>query len=465
MLHLIHLLERRYGTQRASHIAMRLLLASALLLMLGLGLLLSGRVVAQDAAAVDGNAIATQMLDHLDAGEYAQAEAMFSPDMAAAVPADKLKAVWESLPAQAGKATGRGNPQSTPGAGGTLVEIPLGYEKAALRAKIAIGADGRIVGFLIQPAEAPVAAPAPVAEDASFTERDFSVGEGERGLPGTLAMPKGDGPFPAVVLVHGSGAHDRDESIGPNKPFLDIARGLAARGIAVLRYEKRSKARPQDFAGGAFGVDDETTNDAVLAVDALRKAEGIDPKRVFVLGHSQGGMMAPRIAAVSGHVAGLVLMAAPARSLLDIVIEQNRRLAVLDDGKTSDAERDAIAALSDQVRITRDPATDPATKTVLGQPAGYWRSIDAVDPVAEAKSVALPMLVLQGARDIQVVDADWGRWRSAFHGNDKVAFKLYDKLNHLGIAGEGEGNLAEYNTPGHVDAGLITDVVTWIKAH
>ena len=462
MLHLIHLPDRRFGTQRASHNAMRLLLASALLLMLGLGLLLSGRVAAQDAAGVDGAAIATRMLDHLDAGEYAQAEAMFSPEMAAAVPADKLKAVWESLPAQAGEAQGRGDASSMARDGSTFVQVPLQYAKAALVAKLAIGTDGRIVGFLIQPAAAP-AAPV-VAADATFSERDFRVGDGERALPGTLAMPKGDGPFPAVVLVHGSGAHDRDESIGPNKPFLDIARGLAAQGIAVLRYEKRSKARPQDLAGGAFGVDDETTNDAVLAVDALRKAESIDPKRVFVLGHSQGGMMAPRIAAVSGHVAGLVLMAAPARPLLDIVIEQNRRLAVLDDGRTSDAERDAIATLTDQVRVTRDPATAPATKTVLGQPAGYWRSIDAVDAVAEAKSVALPMLVLQGARDIQVVDADWGRWRSAFHGNNKVAFKLYEKLNHLGIAGEGDGNLAEYNTPGHVDAGLIADVAAWVKA-
>lgn len=464
MLHLIHLLERRYVPQHASQIGMRLLLAFALLLMLGLGLLLSGRVAAQDAAGIDGKAFATRMLEHLDAGEYAQAEAMFSPEMAAAVPADKLKAVWESLPAQAGEAKGRGDAASMVRDGATFVQVPLHYAKAELVAKLALSADGKIVGFLIQPADAPVVAPVPVAEDASFTERDFRVGEGERALPGTLALPKGDGPFPAVVLVHGSGAHDRDETIGPNKPFLDIARALAAQGIAVLRFDKRSKARPQDLAGGAFGVDDETTNDAVLAVDALRKAAGIDPARVFVLGHSQGGMMAPRIAAVSGHVAGLVLIAAPARSLLDIVIEQNRRLAVLDDGKTSDAERNAINALIEQVRITRDPATDAATKTVMGQPVGYWRSIDTVDPVAEAKSVALPMLVLQGARDIQVVDADWGRWRSAFHGNAKVTFKLYQKLNHLGIAGEGDGNLVEYNTPGHVDAGLIDDVASWIKA-
>lgn len=463
MLHIVHMIERRYGPARGRQLVGRIAIALLLLLALGAGLAMSLPARAQP---VDGKAIATRALDHMDAGEYAQVEAMFGADMAKAVPADKLKAVWESLPAQVGKSGGRGDAQSMQQDATTLVQVPLHFEKAELMAKFAIEADGKISGFMIQPAQA--AAPAPAApavtEDAKFSEREVMVGDDDRALPATLAMPKGDGPFPAVVLVHGSGPHDRDETIGPNKPFLDLARGLAAQGIAVLRYEKRTKARPQDFASGAFGVDEETTNDAVQAVATLRGIDGIDPKRVFVLGHSQGGMMAPRIAAVSGHVAGLVLLAAPARSLLDIVIEQNRRLAVLDDQKTSDAERDAITALIQQVRVTRDAATDPATKTVMGLPAGYWRSIDTVDPVGEAGSVALPMLVLQGARDIQVVDADWQAWRGAFHADPKVSFKLYETLNHLAMPGEGDGNLAEYQQPNHVDAVLIDDVAGWIKA-
>ena len=463
MLHIVHMIERRYGPARGRQLVGRIAIASLLLLALGAGLAMSLPARAQ---AVDGKAIAIRALDHMDAGEYAQVEAMFDADMAKAVPADKLKAVWESLPAQVGKATGRGDAQTMEQAGSTLVQVPLHFEKAELMAKFAIEGGGKIVGFMIQPAQAaaPPASAPPVAEDASFSEREVMVGGDDRALPATLALPKGDGSFPAVVLVHGSGPHDRDETIGPNKPFLDIARGLAAQGIAVLRYEKRTKARPQDFASGMFGVDEETTNDAVQAVATLRGIDGIDPKRVFVLGHSQGGMMAPRIAAVSGHVAGLVLLAAPARSLLDIVIEQNRRLAVLDDGKTSDAERDAITAIIQQVRITRDAATDPATKTVMGLPAGYWRSIDSVDPVAEARSVGLPMLVLQGARDIQVVDADWQGWRGAFHADPKVSFKLYETLNHLAMPGEGDGTLAEYQQPNHVDATLIDDVAAWIKA-
>jgi hypothetical protein len=420
-------------------------------------------VPAQDAPSP--TAIATRLLDRMNAGEYAQAESMFTAEMAKAVPAAKLKAVWESLPAQAGTAKGRGDPTVDTQGGTTLVTVPLPYEKTGLVAKVAVAADGRISGFLIQPAPPP--APAPPADDAGFSERDFGIGTGDRALPGTLAIPKGEPPsagWPTVVLVHGSGPHDRDETIGPNRPFLDIARGLAAQGIAVLRYEKRTQARPQDFAERAYTIDDETTDDAVAAIAALRATEGVDPKRVFVFGHSQGGMLAPRIALKAGDVAGLVLFAAPARPLLDILIEQNVRMAALGDGKTSDAERAAIERLKLQVQTARKDGDAAADALPMGLPASYWRSTDAVDPVVEAREAKLPMLVLQGARDIQVVDADWQRWRAGFHDDPKVAFKLYEKLNHLGIAGEGEGSLAEYGTPGQVDARLIADVADWIEA-
>lgn len=408
--------------------------------------------------------IALRALDAMDAGRYAEVEALFAPDMAKAVPAAQLQAVWESLPTQAGEARGRGEPQA--GASGEVatVQVPLHHERAELVAKFAIDAEGRIIGFLVQPAAQAAPAPPPVAADAGFEERPMAVGSGERALPGTLAMPSGDGPFPAVVLVHGSGPQDRDETIGPNRPFLDIARGLAAQGIAVLRYDKRTKARPQDFAGRDYTIDEETTDDAVAAVAALRATPGIEPRRVFVLGHSQGGMLAPRIATRAGDVAGLVLLAAPARPLLDIVVEQNQRIAVLDDGRTSDAERAAIEQLKAQVAAARSATGAKPESLPLRMPASYWRSTDAVDPVAEARAAGLPMLVLQGARDIQVVDADWQRWKGGFPGEETVAFRLYEKLNHLGIAGEGEGSLAEYGTPGHVDAQLIADVAAWIKA-
>lgn len=430
-----------------------------------LGLIVCGSAFAQEPSTATATAL--RLLDRLDAHDYAAAESEFGAQMSAAVPADKLKAVWESLPAQAGAAQGRGAPVVLARDGVQLVVVPLHYAKMEVVAKVAVDAEGKIVGFVIQPSPPPAATP--VAADAGFVERDFSIGDGARALPGTLAMPDAaHAPargVPAVVLVHGSGANDRDETIGPNRPFLDIARGLAAQGIAVLRYAKRTRAHPQEFASGDFNIDDETTNDAVAAVAALRATKGIDPARVFVLGHSQGGMMAPRIAAHSGHVAGLVLLAAPARPLLDILVEQNVRLAVLDDGKTSPQEAEAIATLKQQVAAVRAGGDVPLQQSPLRQPAGYWRSTDAVHPVAEAKAVARPMLVLQGARDIQVVDADWQAWKQGFHADKDVTFRLYPTLNHLGIAVEDNEGLAAYSREGHVDPTLIADVAEWIRAH
>lgn len=420
-------------------------------------------VVAPPAGATDADdavATATALLDHLDAGEYAAAEALFAPPMAQAVPADKLQAVWESLPRQAGAAQGRGVATVGDQGGVQLVFVPLHYANAELVAKVAVQPDGKIAGFLIQPAPPPPAA-APAAS-AGFSERELAVA----GLPGTLAMPDGasaEAPVPAVVLVHGSGPHDRDETIGPNRPFLDIARGLAAEGIAVLRYEKRTKARPQDFADGDFTMDDETTDDAVAAVAALRALDDIDPSRVYVFGHSQGGMLAPRIASQSGHVAGLVLFAAPARSLLDILPEQNRYLLGL-DGAIGAEEQAFLDTLDAQIAAVRSDAAVPAADLPLGLPAGYWRALDAIDPVADARGTDVPLLFLQGGRDIQVVDADWQLWRAAFAEDPRATLHHYPALNHLGIAGEGPGSLAEYQQPGHVDARLIADVADWIHA-
>jgi pimeloyl-ACP methyl ester carboxylesterase len=409
-------------------------------------------------AATPAETTAMRLLDHLDAGEYAQVESMFTKEMATAVPAEKLKQLWESLPKQVGAAKGRGATQVVEHSGTHLVTVPLHYANAELVAKVAVGTDGKVAGLMIQPAPPPPAA-APAA-DAGFRESEFPVA----GLPGTLAMPATTRKVPAVVLVHGSGPQDRDESIGPNRPFLDIARGLAQQGIAVLRYEKRTKARPQDFADGTYTMDDETTDDAVAAVAALRAAPGIDADRVYVLGHSQGGMLAPRIAIKSGDVAGVVLFAAPARSLLDLLPEQNHYLLNA-DGNITVQEQQFLDQLQDMIDKVRGDGQVADKDTPLGLPAHYWRTFDKINPVADARQLHIPMLLLQGGRDFQVVDADWQSWNTQLASDPRATFKHYPALNHLGISGEGPGSVAEYNQPGHVDARLIDDVATWIKAH
>ncbi|MGE8226641.1 MAG: alpha/beta fold hydrolase [Stenotrophomonas sp.] len=415
--------------------------------------------LAGSAHAADPAALAKQLLDQLDAGQYTAAEAGFSAQMKAAVPAEKLKAVWESLPAQMGAAGPRGTAIRSEADGFRIVVIPLNYANGALQARIVLDKDDKVAGFLVQPAAA-APAPAPAA-DAGIIEQDFNVpasGTASAALPGTLTLPKGKGPFPAVVLVHGSGPQDRDETIGPNRPFLDIARGLAAQGIAVLRYEKRSHARPQDFKG-SFSIDDETIDDAVAAVRALSETPNIDAKHIYLLGHSQGGLLAGRIAkAADGKLAGLVLLAAPARPILDLLAEQNRYMRGL-DGVISTDEQAQLTALDTAIAAVR---SNPDAR-LMEIPGRFWQQLESIDPIADARDSKLPVLLLQGGRDFQVVDADWQLWNQGLQG-ERYRFRHYPALNHLGIAGEGKGSLEEYTRPGHVDAALVNDVAQWIKA-
>ena len=412
-------------------------------------------------AVVSGTALAsgpidtaTRLFDNLQGGRVDATAAMLTPEMAQAVPAERLQTLWNSL----GALKQRGQAQVSAQEGVQRVEVPLQFDAATVIAQVVVDAQGRVAGLLLRPAPAGKA-PAPAA-DAGYRELDFSVPQARGALPGTLALPDGEGPFPAVVLVHGSGPQDRDETIGGNRPFLDIARGLASHGIAVLRYDKRTMARPQDFQQ-AFDVDDETTDDAVAALTALAADPRIDGERVFVFGHSQGGMLAPRIAQRWPRARGAVMWAAPARTLLELLPEQNRYLLQL-DGDLSAAEQAFLDTLDRQIAAARGSVPVAAVDLPLGVPQPFWKSIEAVDARADAASLRKPMLMLQGGRDFQVTDTDWALWKAALKTRTDVQWKHYPALNHIGIAGSGPSSLQEYTQPGHVDEQLVRDVAQWI---
>lgn len=419
--------------------------------LLALGLM---AVVSGTALASGPTDTATRLFDNLQAGRVDATAAMLTPEMAQAVPAERLQTLWNSL----GALKQRGQAQVSAQEGVQRVEVPLQFDAATVIAQVVVDAQGRVAGLLLRPAPAGKA-PAPAA-DAGYRELDFSVPQARGALPGTLALPDGEGPFPAVVLVHGSGPQDRDETIGGNRPFLDIARGLASQGIAVLRYDKRTLARPQDFQQ-AFDVDDETTDDAVAALTALAADPRIDGERVFVFGHSQGGMLAPRIAQRWPRARGAVMWAAPARTLLELLPEQNRYLLQL-DGDLSAAEQAFLDTLDRQIAAARGSVPVAAGDLPLGVPQPFWKSIEAVDARADAASLRKPMLMLQGGRDFQVTDTDWGLWKVALKTRTDVQWKHYPALNHIGIAGSGPSSLQEYTRPGHVDEQLVRDVAQWI---
>ena len=323
----------------------------------------------------------------------------------------------------------------------------------------------RLAGLGFRPPAPTVAYSAPPYVTASaFRDEAFTVDAGGWPLPGTLTLPVGDGPFPAVVLVHGSGPNDRDESFGPNKPFRDLAEGLASRGIAVLRYDKRTRAHASRVGGlRDFTVKEEVVDDAVAAVKKMRETAGIRADRVFVLGHSLGGMLAPRIAAADPSIAGLILMAAAVKPLEQAIVDQTRYLAML-DGKISAEEQaalDAVTKLAADVRALK-PSDPPIVSPPFSAPASYWLDLRGYDPPAAASLLKQPMLVLQGERDYQVTMDDFAAWQRALGSRANVQLKSYPALNHLFIAGSGPSAPAEYQRPGHVDEAVVRDIAAWI---
>lgn len=409
---------------------------------------------------------ARQVFDWLLKGDYAAAHAAFTDEMKKALPADVLPAAMRQIHAM-GALKAVLAPELAQVQGMTVVVLPAEFERAAINFQVTINQAGQVAGMYFRPrtaSSAPWQAP-PYARAGRFRAEEVTAGAGEWKLPGTLALPNGEGPFPGVVLVHGSGPNDRDETLGPNKPFRDLAEGLASRGIAVLRYEKRTRQYPAKLmALKSLTINEETVEDASAAVALLRGRPEIDPKRVFVLGHSLGGYIAPRIAKAQPQPSGIIIMAGSTRAVEDIVVEQVAYLASLSEtpSEAQTKQVEALKAAAERTRSLKPGADVPASELLFNTPAAYWLDLHRYNPVREASALTMPVLVLQGERDYQATMEDFAGWKKAFAGHKNATLRSYPDLNHLFQAGEGKSKPAEYQKAGHVAPEVIDDVAKWV---
>jgi dienelactone hydrolase len=418
---------------------------------------------------VEPAVVARQFVDLLVKEDFAQAVKPFDDAMRAALPETKLKLTWKAVVLGAGPFKKVLGARSEKVQGIHVVILSSQFERIVLDLKVSVRSSGQIAGFFIAPGQSPVKYQPPAyATPESFREQEVTVGEGPWALHGTLTLPVGDGPFPALVLVQGSGPNDRDESVGANKPFRDLAWGLASRKIAVLRYEKRTKEHGDKLAKSlsTLTVKEETIDDALAAVALLRKTAKIDPRRMFVLGHSLGGMLLPRIGRQDPKIAGLVFLAGSTRRLEDIILAQTSYLAAL-DGRVSEEEKAGIELVRSEVAKIKalKPSDAGSSTSILGAPPAYWLDLDAYDPPAVARQLTCPMFFLQGERDYQVVEEDFQGWQKALQAHPGVTFRRYPRLNHLFIPGEGPPGPAEYDKPGHVAKEVVDDIAAWIEGH
>jgi uncharacterized protein len=300
--------------------------------------------------------------------------------------------------------------------------------------------------------------PYPYAEEeVTFENKPAGVN-----LAGTLTLPKGKGPFPAAVMITGSGPHDRNESLMGHRPFLVIADHLTRNGVAVLRCDDRG-------VGGSTGdkmaaTDEDLAEDVLAAVAFLKGRPEIDPKGIGVIGHSEGGIIGPIAAAKSGDVAFVVMLAGPGLPGEEILYRQGeliaravgaddkavarqrtmqeKMFAVVKKERDDKAAREQLDALikEETAKLTDDEKKEAekikgaaeAQMRLIMTP--WFRFFLSYDPAPTLKRVKCPVLALNGERDLQVpAQADLDRVEKALTdgGNKDVTVKLMPKLNHL----------------------------------
>ena len=416
---------------------------------------------------------AIAVIEMAERGQFEEIYGQFAPQLRPLLTPGALRAAWEAEVAKNGPVSSLGPPATEAvGPGAVVVKIPVTFERRTGTVAVGLAAEeGWVTGIQLLPASAaaPVAPwePPPYADPNSFTEHDVTVGDGPLAVPGTLSVPRraGQVPVPGVVLLAGSGPNDQDETIGRNKPLKDLAWGLATAGIAVLRFEKVTRAHPDLVAGNPrFTLTDEYVPQAVAAIGLLRGHPAVDPARVFVAGHSEGGTAAPRVAA-RAPVAGLVILAGGAQPLHHAMVRQFRYLASLAaaQGAAPPADLDAI---SRQAAAVDDPAlseSTPDSDLPFGVPAAYWLDLRDYDPPAAAAALGKPLLIVQGGRDYQATVADdLSRWQAALDGRPDVTIRVYPADNHLFFPGEGPSSPAEYEPAQHVDPAVVGGIAAWL---
>ena len=309
-----------------------------------------------------------------------------------------------------------------------------------------------------------------------FVEK-ITIGE-KYPLAGLLTIPEDkNAPYPAIVLVHGSGPNDMDEKVGNTYTFKDLAKGFAERGIATIRYDKRTKTYGKEMIKGPdasnMTVWEETIEDALFATELIRKDPRIIPERVFIAGHSMGAMLAPRIDAEGGNYAGLILLAGSPRKLEEIIIEQSdNQLSRLNpvlrwignkQMKKLKSKIDGIYEMSDE---------EAKKKTFLSKyiKAYYFKEWGSKPSEGYLKNLKKPILVTQGDMDFHVsVENDFNKYKEILANQPNATFKLYPNLNHLFMPTvyglDITKGIKEYKKHQHVEEYVMDDITKWVSRY
>ncbi|NLO76578.1 MAG: alpha/beta fold hydrolase [Clostridia bacterium] len=409
--------------------------------------------------------IAVNLVTDMSKGEFNKAanEYSYTAEMKKVISAQFLQEqIWEPLTNAYGAFQAITGTTASQAQGYDIISVKTNFAKAKLNLNIVFDENKVIAGINYTPDQEAISENIP----SGVKETEIKFGKKEWELPGTLTTPEKTGKYPVVILVHGSGPNDRDETILATKPFRDLAWGLAQKGIATLRYDKRTfvyqkklaTADPEDFT-----VEEEVIEDVLLAVDYATTLKQVDPQNIFVLGHSLGGTLIPRIAKKTDKAVGFIIMAGAVTPLEDLIVEQIKYISSLDGLSANDKQTIATyeKMRTNVKQLTPNSQTKPAD--LFGTPAAYWLDLKNYQPAKVARNIKKPLLLLQGERDYQVPPRELQLWKNELANKKNVQFISYPNLNHLFVKGEGKSTPQEYSLVGYVEKKVIEDIANWIK--
>jgi dienelactone hydrolase len=402
--------------------------------------------------------ISKKYAGEMAAGKFDNTVNAFDKTMAAALTQEQLKQVWSDTTKSIGEYRGIYSAEYSDAGNDTgyQVTVILEYEERALKVFFSYDNGDKINGLYLNYFNIPT------ASDDLATNVKIEIGEGPHKLDGILRLPEGIANPPVVIMIQGSGQSDFDETIGPNKPFKDIAEGLAEKGIASVRYNKRYYQYPET-APKNITIDDEVINDVSYAIEFVKNREAIKNSNIYILGHSLGGMLAPFIASINPGLSGIIIMAGSPRGLEDIILDQNAAAIKAMDDKNETEKEQLLEMIEKEIGKIKALKKGDKETMFLGIPSSYWLSLNRIDTVEISKSLSIPMLILQGKADFQVsADTDYKMWQEIFKEKTNVSFKLYENLNHLFMPTNGLTDASEYDTKSTVDAEVISDIAQWI---
>jgi len=309
---------------------------------------------------------------------------------------------------------------------------------------------------------------------SNYIEEKIIVGSGsEFPLNGLLTTPNGgSAPYPAVVFVHGSGSSNMDGKTYNARPFKDFARGLAKHNIASIRYDKRSFAHPRKIAKAlkTFTAKEEAIEDAIKAANILRCTPQINPNRIFIAGHSLGGMLAPRIDEEGGNFAGLIILGGTPRRLEEVMKAQ------LEDDSLNTSKnligwlitrqiKKMLPKLDNLYNMSDEEAMN--TRTMGGITALYYKDMGKKRVSEYLQNTTKPILVMHGEADFHVsIEKDFEEYKRILQNHPAAVFKLYPGLNHVfmpSVCGDIKTPKEEYSKPQNVADYVISDIAEWIK--